>query len=211
MSIFEQVGDQLNAIFSEWIKIEDPKTKWTIEDFPYDTGVNENLTNPHCFRCVTVNRCWFKNEENKKPKEFDYSNYTFSQISSSIRGIYHPNCHCKQKPINVPKLKDIELIIPEGKAEWLFRNKINWRLSMGYKENEKELILKNIYQASKEAYCRGQYFIKQHDKYGVKITLNITLPGVNEKSLKSYSLVSSYMIFPNGKLKNNTMIGGTQK
>lgn len=73
MSIFEKVRNKIIANFNEWIQVEDPKSNWTIEDFPYETGVDEKITNPHCWKCVTVNKCWFKNEENKKPNKYDYS------------------------------------------------------------------------------------------------------------------------------------------
>lgn len=34
--------------------------------------------------------------------------------------------------------------------------------------------------------------------------------GGNNKKFQIYKLKSSYMIFPNGKIKNNTLIGGDQ-
>ena len=37
MSIFDDLFNYLLANFSEWIKIEDYKSEWTIEDFPYET------------------------------------------------------------------------------------------------------------------------------------------------------------------------------
>lgn len=39
----------------------------------------------------------------------------------------------------------------------------------------------------------------------------IDIPGANEKLGKTYKIESNYMIFPNGKLKMNTPIGGWQK
>lgn len=67
MSIFDDIRDKVSLKLSEWVLISDPKSKWTIEDFSYDTGVDENLTNPHCWRCVTINQCWFVNKEDKRP------------------------------------------------------------------------------------------------------------------------------------------------
>ena len=66
MGILDSYKDLINTSFSKWIKVEDKQSKWTIEDFPYNTGVDEDITKPHCWKCVTVNKCWFKNEENKK-------------------------------------------------------------------------------------------------------------------------------------------------
>ncbi len=60
-----------NDILGSWIQVVDDKSNYTIEDYGYDTGVIEGTTANHCVKCVTVNRCYFKNEENKKPKPFD--------------------------------------------------------------------------------------------------------------------------------------------
>ena len=90
--LLDAYKSQINAYFSEWIQINDEKTScgWTIEDFPLSPGVDENLTKPHCWKCVTVNQCWFKNEEEKKPKKFDYSKYKLVPN----KGLYHFFCHC---------------------------------------------------------------------------------------------------------------------
>lgn len=210
MSIFDDIRDKVSLKLSEWVLISDPKSKWTIEDFPYDTGVDENLTNPHCWRCVTINQCWFVNKEDKRPQEFDYSQHSIVDIPLAKRGLYHPNCHDQKIKIDTPKETQIKLIIPPGKIEWLFNNKANWLNSMGYKKEDKNLILQNIYTASRKSYSQGNYTVKNHDRFGFKITLYIDLPGGNEKMLKTYKLKNSYMIFPNGKLKNNTLIGGDQ-
>ena len=60
MGILDSYKDLINASFSKQIKVEDNQSKWTIEDFPYNTGVDEDITKPHCWKCVTVNKCWFK-------------------------------------------------------------------------------------------------------------------------------------------------------
>lgn len=47
------------------------------------------------------------------------------------------------------------------------------------------------------------------DKKGVKITLHILdFPGINEDVGKIYKLKTGWTIFPNGKIKANTIIGG---
>ena len=64
---------------------------------------------------------------------------------------------------------------------------------------------------SKEAYAYGNYYIENITKYGCKINLKVDIQGVNEKSGKIYKIETNYMVFPNGKLKMNTPIGGWQK
>lgn len=102
-------------------KIEDNESKWTIENFQYNTGVNNNITYPHCWKCVTVNKCWFKNESNKKPEEFDYS---FTGISKKLIGLYHPRCHCKKLANDVPKIKEIIILDVRSKFNDFFKRKV---------------------------------------------------------------------------------------
>ena len=47
MSMFEGLFDKLIAGFSDWIQVRDDDCPWTIEDFPYDTGVIEEMVEPH--------------------------------------------------------------------------------------------------------------------------------------------------------------------
>ena len=66
MGILDSYKDLINASFSKWIKVEDKFSPFTIEMFPYDLGIEENSN--HCWKCVTVNKCWFRNEKNKGMK-----------------------------------------------------------------------------------------------------------------------------------------------
>lgn len=208
MSIFDSVKENIEANFSEFVKVVDPKSNWTIEDFPYDTGVDETTTNPHCWRCVTVNQCWFKNEKEKRPEEFDYSNYSFTEIPNSSRGLYHPHCHCRKKSINIPKLKDIELIELREKFNDFFRRKGKIIYSIGYSyKNEKEFI--DIYTNKiKESYKFGNYELYKHSKYGFQININLTINGINTYKNRFLNIKSGAMIYPNGKIKLITIFAG---
>ncbi len=115
MTMFEDIFDKLLASFSEWIKIGDPKSTWTIEDFPYETGVDEKITNPHCWKCVTVNQCWFKDEDGKKPQEFDYSQYSLIAIPMSKRGLYHPIAIVRKIKFLLHKKKKSNSLFIKGK------------------------------------------------------------------------------------------------
>lgn len=87
MSLFDDLKEKILANLNSWIEIFDPKNFWTIESFA-KVNYNEQLIKPHCVTCVIVNHCWFKDEENKKPVEFDYSKYP--DISMEKQGLYHP-------------------------------------------------------------------------------------------------------------------------
>ena len=206
MGILDSYKDLINASFSKWIKVEDKVSPFTIEMFPYDSGVDENETGHHCWKCVTVNKCWFKNEKNKKPKKFDYAIFSSNELLKIIRWLYHPKCHCKEYAISNPKTQDITIIMPEGKIDWVYRDKAGLVEAWGYYVNDRDILVENIINASKKAYAEGNYEIFEHTRMGVNISLFIEIPGIRNKLGHSYKRVSSYMIFPNGKLKNNTPI-----
>lgn len=197
-------------LFGSWIQVVDDKNSLTIEDYSYETGVIEGTTGNHCVKCVSVNKCWFKNEKGKKPEPFETTKIKIidSIINGFTPGLYHYNCHCKEELIILPNENSIRLIIDIGKILWLFKDKLGLIKSLGYNENE--FFLSVLKKCIIHSYITGQYKIREHNKYGAAITLYLDIPGANEKTGKTYKLVGGYMIFPNGKLKCNTLIGGWQ-
>ena len=210
MGILDNFIDEIQAGFSEWVQIDDKTSNWTIEDFPYEKGVDEQVTNPHCWKCVTVNQCWFKNEKNKKPIYFNYDGISYGKIGVSKRGIYHPNCHCKEKAINVDKNK-ISFVCLDGKIEYFFRSKLDWFYAWGYKDEDKDDFVQMIIKLTAESFVRGDYEKVMHDKQGFRINVLVRIPGVNNHEGHYYDVKTCWMIFPNGKLKCNTLIGGRAK
>lgn len=101
--------------------------------------------------------------------------------------------------------------MPNGKIPYLFKSKGDWVNAMGYHENDYNTFLNVLLDKTKQAYFYGKYYVENITKYGCKINLMIDIPGANEKLGKTYKIESNYMIFPNGKLKMNTPIGGWQK
>ena len=164
--------------------------------------------------CVTINRCWFKNEEGKKPREFltlDPSSSTLSILLGNS-GLYHKYCHCKKEAIDNPTVDKIKLIIPDGTIDWMIKDKGHTLKEMGYKEDEFEMVVAIIGNLVKKEFVKGNYFAKLHDKYGYKIGFIINdFPGKNEDQGKFYKIKSGWTIFPNGKLKCNTLVGGLLK
>ena len=55
---------------------------------------------------------------------------------------------------------------------------------------------------------QGDYIIRTHNKFGVSISLYYSFPGKNEKNGKIYDIKSGWTIFPDGKIKANTIMGG---
>lgn len=217
MNVFGNMRDRLLSYFdtndevsSDWININDGYSKWTIKDFPYNLGVDENLTRPHCWRCVTVNQCWFKNEKGKKPEEFDYSNYTYGQISKSKRGLYHPYCHCKKRAINVPKLKDITVLLVRPKFNDFFKRKKRIFYGLGYTYKDEEYIINLYIDKIKNSYRSGNYSIYKHCKYGFQINIAVSLVGKNKFENRTHEFKTGLFIYPNGKLRIVTVFAGEE-
>ena len=204
MGIFDNV-------LGNWIQVNDEQNEITIENYGYETGVIEGTTGNHCVKCVAVNKCWFKDEKGKKPEKFNYTGIDFIDAIAKgiIPGLYHYRCHCKEIPVEMENIDDIQLIIPSGKNDWLFLDKSDWINSMGYEPNDNFLSI--LYGKIKQAYFYGYYEIQNHTNFGVRIKLKISIEGKGIKTGKIYDLKSSFMVFPNGKLKCNTLIGGWYK
>lgn len=62
--------EKIKNKIGKWIEVKDELNEMTIEDFDYSTGVVGPITNKHCAKCVSVNKCWFVNEKEKKPEPF---------------------------------------------------------------------------------------------------------------------------------------------
>lgn len=200
-----------DEILGDWVQIVDDSNDKTIEDYSYDTGVIEGTTENHCVKCVAVNRCCFRNSIDKKPKRFFLpDSKLLDYILNGIPlGLYHFRCHCTELPITLPDLDDIQLIIPQGKIDWLFLDKSQWIEAMGYKCDI--FFVEMLKDKIKQAYFYGNYELQEHTKFGIKVNLLIDIQGVNEKFGKNYKIKSSFMVFPYMKLKCNTLIGGWQK
>lgn len=123
-------------------------------------------------------------------------------------GLYHKYCHCKKEAIDNPTVDKIKLIILPGKIDFFFKDKIKWYYSWGYLNEDKEEFVEIVKRLTKESFSKGNYEVENHTKFGFKINIFIDLPGKNEKENKIYKTWTNFMIFPNGKLKINTLIGG---
>lgn len=190
----------------DWIKVVDALNNVVIDDCNYENGIQGPITQKHCVKCIAANQCWFANEKNKKPEAMEYSIEQILNDSKNRIGLYHYNCHCKEIAIPAPRESDIQLICPEGKEDWLFKDKSEWIRALGHEPDEKFLdYLKNKVI---ENYCLGQYVIFRIDNHGVAINIFVDIEGRGEKANKIYRVKSGWMVFSNGKLKCNTFIGG---
>ena len=213
MSVFETYEGLLKSYFSDWISVNDKKSGcgWTIEDFPNGVGVDDDYTKPHCWKCVTVNQCWFKNENNKKPKHFDYSDYSFGQIMKSKRGLYHPNCHCKEKAINVPNIENIKIINLREKFNDFLSRKKKIFYGIGYTNKDENMLMSVYSQQVKDAYRRGNYILYKHWEYGFQVNMTIKITGKNNFKNKNHYFKTGIFIYPDGKLKISTVFAGGVK
>ncbi len=189
-----------------WFKVVDFRNPLTLDDFSYESGVPDKVGD-HCQKCVTVNQCYFKNEKDKKPEEFDYSN---TDISRFEQGLYHPNCECKKLGYATPMSAEIKIRM-DNRMDYLFDKKNGLIKAWGYLDSDKKELEKIIVEQSKNNYASGNYSIYKHDKYGFAITIYLTIPGKGIKLGRFYKRKSGYIVYPNKTLRNTTPIGGIWK
>ena len=79
---------------------------------------------------------------------------------------------------------------------------------MGYTDNDKEEFVELICQMVKEYYALGNYTLFEHDNAGFKINFPLDVPGKGVKEGHIYKIKSGWAIFPDGKLKANTIFAG---
>lgn len=209
MKGINDIKEMLTASFSDWIQVVDPKSPWTLDNVEMTKdGINPEQVKPHCLKCVVVNQCWFKNEKNKKPEPFGYEKYSNVVLSEKgIQGLYHPNCHCKEMAIPTPTESKIQVECGDGKIDDMFSRKKGLATSWGYKDTDKFVFKKNLINSTLKSYLKGDYKIFKYDAFGFQISIFINFPGINEKEGNFYKRETGFMVYPNGKIQNDTAIG----
>jgi len=195
---------EFDNLIGNWIQIEDTQTEINLNDFSFETGIIKEQIDNHCVPCIASNKCYYKNEEGKRPPKQVYNSVRDLNLKNA--GLFHYNCHCKELNNQINSIDEINLLIPDGKKRWVLSDKLDWIISMGYEPND--YFLKTVEQCVKEAYFYGRYKIRAFDKYGMRIDLSLKFPGHGEKQGKIYDLKSGFSIFPEKTLKCNTYVGG---
>lgn len=103
------------------------------------------------------------------------------------------------------------MIFLQGKVDNFFKKKLKWFYKWGYENKDQKEFISLIKQLSIEGYRYGNYEKEKHTQFGYQINIFVHIPGKNEKKNKIFKCWTSYMIFPNEKLKLNTVIGGEEK
>ncbi len=215
MNVFDDLREKAKASFSEWIKVIDPLSHWTLDNVEIikDVGVNPIQVKPHCKKCVVVNHCWFKNEDGKKPPHFNYSKYSILVLHKmkDIIGLYHPRCHCHEIAIKPPTEKTLKVTCADKKINDAYERKFGLINAWGYTETDKSLLKVNLIRSVTEQYLKGEYKIFKYDEFGFRISIQVSVPGINQKNGKTYKFITGFMVWPNGKIQNTTFFGGKVK
>ena len=125
------------------------------------------------------------------------------QIDTNDDTLFHKWCHCKEVPLPPLDIDDIDIII-----EYLFRAKSDWVAALGYDPSDRNKFVDELKKKTKKGYVNGDYIIQDYTKYGVKIRVVASIDGAHKDRKKEYKVIGSYMVFPNGKIKMNTPMGG---
>ncbi|MDR3292542.1 MAG: hypothetical protein LBT20_00370 [Clostridiales bacterium] len=86
--------------------------------------------------------------------------------------------------------------------------KILFEKYMGYTLAEAQELYDIIKAQSIENYGNGNYVIGELNKYGQRISIPCTIRSKGRTPEKEYYFYTGWMVFPNGKIKNNTPFGG---
>lgn len=76
--------------------------------------------------------------------------------------------------------------------------------SWGYSKKDSALLKNEYEKQALEKYINAQYIIQKLDNYGQRINIVINL---NTPTGKQVSVISGWLVFPYGKLKNVTPYG----
>ncbi len=94
----------------------------------------------------------------------------------------------------------------------MIKDKGHMLKEMGYTESDYAEVVEIIKTLVSEYFVYGNYLFKTHDEKGYRIGFILEkFPGKNEDFGKFYKLKTGWTIFPNKKLKCNTLIGGLKK
>ncbi len=169
-----------------WVRRENisPKDLDVCNGEATDDGITHT-----CALCVALNRTVFKNDN--KP---DY---------------YHPFCKCEQKPTAPP---EPTLDFPMRKIkDYLFVKKEELMRSMGYLPEDADEVYALLGEGAKKEYAEGNYKLGFFNEHGQRISITLRMKGKRDKLGKSFDVVTGWMVYPYGKLHNNTPISGWAK
>jgi hypothetical protein len=145
-----------------------------------------------CALCVALNHTVFWNK--KKPK------------------YYHIGCKCWHESTAQP---NVSLDFPLEKiTDYLLsesHNKLALMRSMGYDKQDADELYSIIAENAKDKYLKGEYDLGELTKNGQQLNIVLLLKGKGAKAAKTYPLVTGWMVYPYGKLHNNSPFSGWAK
>ncbi len=143
----------------------------------------------HCLNCTVLDGCYFV-DRNKPALPL------------------HTNCDCKKLTVNSQLVKNVaKVTCPISKfSNYTFdanNSKNNYFNKLGYTINDAEYLKTEFEKQAKKQYLMGKYKLNKLDKYGQRLTIKISLNGVDIKT--------GWIMFPEGYILNITTFSGRWK
>lgn len=185
MNVFENIRDKVLSLFdnSGWIKWihEGSMPAYTSE--MKQQNVEYSKESNHCATCLNLNGCCFP--RNNMP-------------------VYphHYGCHCRlEGATNInfqaecPLIKFTDYIFDTDKN----RGKKALFESWGYGIMDSQWLQAEYCRQAKDKYANGEFTLNKLNEQGQRINITITLP--NKNSGGNITIVSGWMVYPNGVIK----------
>lgn len=119
-------------------------------------------------------------------------------------GFAHSYCKCEKPEVD---LKKVTLDFPMKKiTQYLLIHPSKSKLfsSWGYTMENAQEVYDQIARHAEAGYQSGNYVLGRLNENGQRIEIKCTIPGKGDKANQTYSFITGWMVYPNGKLHNNT-------
>lgn len=189
VNVFDNIRDKALSLFDNtgWIKWIHEGTSPAYTQTDKEMSLVYGAISSHCAKCLNLNGCCFpRNNMPDHPLHF--------------------NCHCRLMPVNNIRFQancDTRKFEEYAFIHRKYDDKKGLFESLGYDKIDSQTLLNEYCRQAREKYAKGDFTLIETGKFGQIININITLPNKNSKEMSS--LVSGWMVYPDGKIQLATV------